>query len=181
MFAQDKSSHLMFKGVPIDGTLKEYVSKLVDAGFVLMSPYSIDMLDDRAVLEGDFAGYKDCRINVITVSDIVYFTEVIFTIEDNWETLENNYNDIKSMIFRKYGKPDECVESFLGDSETDYRKMSCLENNKCKWFTIYKTSVGNVELSIEPNQTISSYGNVVLRYFDKINMDAVEAQAIDDL
>ena len=31
--AQDKSEHLSFKGVPIDGTLNEYVSKMKAAGF----------------------------------------------------------------------------------------------------------------------------------------------------
>lgn len=33
-FAQN-SEHLKFKGVPIDGTLNEYVSKMKQAGFVL--------------------------------------------------------------------------------------------------------------------------------------------------
>ena len=31
--AQDKSEHLSFKGVPIDGTLNEYVLKMKAAGF----------------------------------------------------------------------------------------------------------------------------------------------------
>ena len=31
--AQDKSEHLSFKGVPIDGTLNEYVAKMKAAGF----------------------------------------------------------------------------------------------------------------------------------------------------
>ncbi len=53
-FAQS-SEHLKFKGVPIDGTLSEYVSKMKQAGFQL-----IETDDGVAVLEGEFAGYKDC-------------------------------------------------------------------------------------------------------------------------
>ena len=32
-FAQEESEHLTFKGVPIDGTLNEYVTKMKQAGF----------------------------------------------------------------------------------------------------------------------------------------------------
>ena len=34
-FAQTESEHLKFKGVPIDGTLREYVSKILEKMTVL--------------------------------------------------------------------------------------------------------------------------------------------------
>ena len=59
-FAQT-TEHLKFKGVPIDGTLSEYVLKMKQAGFQL-----IETDDGVAVLEGEFAGYRDCMIGVKT-------------------------------------------------------------------------------------------------------------------
>ena len=50
--AQDKSEHLSFKGVPIDGTLNEYVSKMKAAGFSYLGTQ-----EGAASLLGDFAGF----------------------------------------------------------------------------------------------------------------------------
>ena len=51
--AQDKSEHLSFKGVPIDGTLNEYVAKMKAAGFSYLGTQ-----DGTAILQGDFAGFR---------------------------------------------------------------------------------------------------------------------------
>lgn len=59
IFAQTKSEHLKFKGVPIDGTLREYVSKMEAAGFSYLGEN-----DGTALLEGEFAGVKGCTIGV---------------------------------------------------------------------------------------------------------------------
>ena len=53
--AQDKSEHLSFKGVPIDGTLNEYVAKMKAAGFSYLGTQ-----DGTAILQGEFAGFKNC-------------------------------------------------------------------------------------------------------------------------
>ena len=50
-FAQNDTEHLTFKGVPIDGTLSEYVKKMKSAGFEYLEGGI-----DYAVLQGDFAG-----------------------------------------------------------------------------------------------------------------------------
>jgi hypothetical protein len=62
-FAQVQSSaHLIFKGVPIDGTLNEYVSKMKQNGFTHLS-----IEDVVAMLKGDFAAYKNCLVGVATL------------------------------------------------------------------------------------------------------------------
>ena len=50
-----QSEHLTFKGVPIDGTLTEFVTKMKTAGFTHLGTQ-----DGMAALQGDFAGYKNC-------------------------------------------------------------------------------------------------------------------------
>jgi len=60
-FAQT-SEHLSFKGIPIDGTLDQYVSKMKQSGFTNLSTK-----DGTVLLSGDFAGYKNCIVGVSTL------------------------------------------------------------------------------------------------------------------
>lgn len=71
----EKSTHLKFKGVPIDGTLKEFVSRMKRKGFK-----SVGFDNGTAVLEGDFAAYKECAIYVSTLDnkDLVSRITVVF-------------------------------------------------------------------------------------------------------
>jgi hypothetical protein len=70
-----ENQHLLFKGVPIDGTLSEYVEKMKLNGFVVM-----DSEPGTYVLQGDFAGYKDCFVGVVTMKqkDLVSRIKVLF-------------------------------------------------------------------------------------------------------
>jgi hypothetical protein len=67
--------HLAFKGVPIDGTLEEYVSKMKKSGFTHSGTK-----DGVAILEGDFASYKSCIVGVSTLKqkNLVSKIAVIF-------------------------------------------------------------------------------------------------------
>ena len=58
-FAQTESPHLSFKGVPIDGTLNDYVQKMKQKGFTYLGTE-----DGIALLKGDFAAYKGCTVGV---------------------------------------------------------------------------------------------------------------------
>ena len=73
-FAQS-TEHLSFKGVPIDGTLDDFVFKMQQNGFTLSQTEN-----GTAFLTGDFAGYKDCSVGVTTLKqkDLVYKIAVIF-------------------------------------------------------------------------------------------------------
>lgn len=174
-FAQ--SEHLSFKGVPIDGSLDEYVAKMKDAGFRYLGKQ-----DGTAILTGDFAGFKGCTIGVTTLKslDVVSMIGVIFTEQDDWSGLSSQYEQLKTMLKQKYGKYDECVEEFQGYSQpsTNTSRLHELKMDRCSWFTIFRTDKGAIELSITHNN-MSCF--VMLRYYDKINTNAVEEQALNDL
>ncbi len=78
------SEHLVFKGVPIDGTLSEYVKKMESAGF-----RCINKRNGVATLRGDFAGFKDCTIQVSTLQsvDVVSTIDVAFPDREDWPLL----------------------------------------------------------------------------------------------
>ena len=178
-FAQT-SEHLTFKGVPIDGTLDEYVSKMKKSGFSL-----IGTEDGIALLNGDFAGYKDCTVGVTTLKqkDLVHKIAVIFPDKKTWSTLSGNYFDLKQMLTEKYGKPSDVVEKFDVQSFQlpldDNDKMHQVKMDNCKYYSIWETDKGEIQLSIDHSGVTSCF--VKLAYFDKINSAKIKAKAIDDL
>ena len=176
-FAQS-SEHLKFKGVPIDGTLNEYISKMKQAGFQLVGTD-----DGVALLEGEFAGYRGCLIGVSTLKsvNVVNTIGVVFPARKDWSSLEGDYEHLKSMLTEKYGEPSDVVEKFqgYGNPQTDQEKWINLITDNCTWYTIFETENGDIQLSLEKGD----YGEyfVLLKYFDKINTEAVRSAAMEDL
>lgn len=177
-FAQTESPHLAFKGVPIDGTLNEYVQKMKEKGF-----YYLGTEDGIAILTGDFAAYKGCTIGVSTLKqkDLVSKITVLFPNCETWATLANNYFSLKEMLTEKYGKPADVTEQFQGYSEPidDNMRMHEVKMDRCKYVTTFETPKGDIQLNIGHNSMASCY--VMLSYFDKINGDIIRAKAMDDL
>lgn len=176
--AQEQSEHLTFKGVPIGGTLNEYVLKMEQVGLTC-----VDTQDDTAILKGEFAGFKECTIDISTLKSIrkVNTIRVMFPMQSDWKSLENNYAYLKSMLTEKYGEPSDCMEIFQGNlsPKTNSEKLDRLKLNECTWYTTYSTPKGDIRLSITYERINYSY--VLLQYFDKINTNAVRVQAMDDL
>jgi hypothetical protein len=172
------SDHLVFKGVPIDGTLKEYVAKMVQNGFT-----NLGTKDETALLNGDFAGYKNCNLSVSTLKqkDLVYKIAVTFPQKDTWSTLSGNYLDLKEMLTEKYGNPTEVVEKFDSYSQPgdDSDRMRKVQFDNCKYYSIWNTDKGEIKLSIHHERANGCY--ILLTYIDKINSTIIKAKAKGDL
>ena len=180
-FAQNNTvseKHLNFKGVPIDGTLNEYVSKMKASGFNLVKTQ-----DGVAMLKGDFAAYKGCIVGVATLKgkDLVSKITVLFPDCDTWSALSSNYYNIKELLTEKYGKPSEIVEKFdsYSEPEDDNSKMHEVGMKRCEFYTTFELENGTIQLSIENDGFSTSF--VMLSYFDKINSEKIRQKAIDDL
>lgn len=177
-FAQTESPHLLFKGVPIDGTLNQYVQKMKQKGFDYLGTK-----DGVVLLQGDFAAYKGCVIGVATLKqkDLVSKISVIFPERDTWRELSSNYYSLKEMLTEKYGEPADVTEKFQSYSEPDddNSRMHEVRMDRCKFITTFKTPKGEIQLTISHESISSCF--VVLSYFDKINGDVIRAKAMDDL
>ena len=178
--AQVSGDHLTFKGVPIDGTLNEYVSKMKQNGF-----NHLQTEDGTAYLNGDFAGYKDCYVGVSTLkqNDLVYKIAVVFKEKDTWSVLSTNYFDLKQMLTEKYGEPSDVVEKFDVESfaqpRDDQDRFYNVKSDKCKYYSKWQTEKGQIQLKIDHNSSRSCY--VTLAYFDKINGAIINEKAKSDL
>ena len=176
-FAQT-SEHLSFKGVPIDGTLNEYVDNMKKSGFTHISSEN-----GVALLKGDFAAYKDCIIGVATLKqkDLVSKITVIFPEKDTWSSLSSNYYNLKELLSEKYGEPSEVVEKFdtYSEPKDDNSKMHEVGMNRCYYYTTFDLENGSIHLSIENDGFSTSF--VMLSYYDKINSEIIRQKALDDL
>lgn len=175
IFAQQ---HLSFKGVPINGTLKEYTDAMVKAGFY----YELTQ-DGIAVLKGDFAGYKNCIVGVYTLQnfDIVSGIVVLFPDNDTWSALIRDYEHLKEMLTEKYGRSTDSEERFTGyTGSSDDSKLYALRHGEYKWYTIFTTELGTIELSLIEGTEYNT-GKVQLVYRDKINTEKLRSAAMDDL
>lgn len=177
--AYAQSEHLTFKGVPIDGTLAEYTEKMQEKGFEYL--YSDNGI---TILQGDFAGYKNCQIGVSTLDniDLVSTIAVIFQSYESWSLLHNNYTNLKEMLSQKYGKPAIVVEEFQSSysPRDDRAKMHEVVMDRCKYYSIFEIDLGFIELSINKSNNYSE-GVVVLKYLDRANSLETTAAAMDDL
>ena len=176
--AQHGSPHLTFKGVPIDGTLNQFVTNMKAKGFT----GSVNK-DGTAALQGDFAGYKGCIIIVSTLQnkDLVSTIGVLFPECGTWSILEGNYLKLKGMLTTKYGEPAEVVEEFqrTHSATDDNSKMHELKMDRCNYSTLFQTDKGNIIIKLVHGDFGSCH--VLLGYYDKINGLEVEATAMDDL
>lgn len=178
-FAQS-SEHLKFKGVPIDGTLNEYVNKMKQAGF-----YYEATEDGIALLSGEFAGYSDCIVGVKTLQklNLVHEIVVLFPSQDKWAGLNYDYERLKTMLTKKYGEPDECIERFNAPSYMtmdDNAKMYQVKSNNCEYYSKYDTNNGSISLTIS-NDGYEFGCRVKLFYTDKTNSAIFDDAVMEDL
>lgn len=172
------TEHLVFKGVPIDGTLNQYVLKMKQSGFTYT-----DTEGGAATLKGDFAGSKDCVVSVSTLKDkdLVCRISVAFPEKETWSSLSGNYFELKTLLAEKYGSPSDAVETFHNshsNSRDDRIKMHDVQMDRCKYSSIWKTDKGNIELMID-NRNFRCF--VRLAYIDKSNSEIIRNKAKDDL
>lgn len=175
---ENDNRHLEFKGIPINGSLKKFVTNMKTAGFKTVGVIS----NGTATLKGDFAGYKDCRLDVQTMdgADIVSTIVVQFPECDRWEHLYGDYKSLKEMLIQKYGKSHSVREEFQGYvPRTDDDKMWQVGRGECKYNSEFRTEKGKIILWIE--QVGYKSGSVCLQYSDKINSRVVKQKAIDEL
>lgn len=157
--------HLTFKGIPIDGTLQDVVSKLESKNFILKKQY-----DTVAVMEGTFAN-EGCNILLSTTpkSKKVYTILVMFKESDSWYSLKSDYNELKEQLKQKYKVKPDVTETFYDPYyEGDGYELQALRKSKGFYISTFKLENGEIGLYIA--------SEVRLQYTDKINSEINECE-----
>lgn len=142
--------------------------------------------DGVTTLEGEFAGYKGCRVEVSTLKgkDLVSRINVSFPAQKRWAGLYGNYKDLKDMMTAKYGQPTGCVEEFRKDVgwekiDDDHDKYLKVMVEKATFETTFRFTNGTILLRMARSEKLDCF--VQLSYMDKENDSAVKKHAMDDL
>lgn len=172
---EELDKHLVFKGVPITGTMQDFCRRLQQKGVTYLRGS-----DGIAEFRGDFAGYKDCPIHVATLDgqDLVYSVSADFPDREEWSDLENDYKTLKRLLAEKYGAPKQAIERFLSFYGDQGFQMHGVSNDCCRYKSVFVTAKGSVTLEIE-NENYKAF--VRLQYVDKINSEVVRNNVIDEL
>lgn len=110
------AQHMKFNGISMGETPTVFISKLKAKGFTPIS-------QSGNVLTGEFCGWSNCTIVILTNKDVVTSTCVMFSKMETWKDLENRYNCFKSILIQKYGNPTKCEEEFQGYSKDNHSKL----------------------------------------------------------
>ena len=95
-------SHMLFKGIPIDGPISSFVGKLEQKGYTMVKKY-----DDGYIMKGIFTG-KDAYIYILNTPKTKTVWKVVASIvQDNptWDSLKKTYLEYKQNFINKYGEP----------------------------------------------------------------------------
>ena len=161
--------HLKFKGIPIDGTLKEFTAKLQQEG------YKVTFTNDEGygcVLKGSFAGFSDCKILVIATetSHIVWKVVVKFPEQTSWYSLKSRFDDYKTSMAQKYGEPSGDYHFFSKPYyEGDGYEFQALKKDKCNYAAFFDVPEGGIIVEIQSVEYNS--GCVAITYEDKKNAE----------
>ena len=180
--AQNSNSHLTFKGIPIDGSMDNMVSQLETKGFKQLIKYDAN----TTVMIGDFAGYKNCNVFIVSnASKNVMQVAINFSEdEQDWNILYSQYSNLKNMLSVKYGTPYSCVERFncSYQPQSDDHKIFYARRGDCEYESLWMFNEGFIKLIINHLRVkYSDYCFVTLLYVDSQNHEADNNSAIEDL
>lgn len=177
VFDKSQSEHMLFKGIPIDGPVDEFVSKLEEAGFTY-----ILRNDEKVVLEGTFAGFSHCEISVFFTDNNVWSVVVSLPLSKNWESAKSRYNDLKASFKDKYKVSPRCTEK-ANESKSDAEIVRQFKEDRATWQSLYKLPLGAIVLWIDssPLSFLVPSFTVYICYRDDANYEASMKSAYDDL
>ena len=157
----NSGNHFEFKGVVINGSKDEVADALLKQGYGF-----VDGGDDGILLSGKFAGIDNCQI-LVNASQHTHQTYSIsvFTPEAlTWWSVKADYDRIKEMLRKKYGRPSSSTEFFSDPyDEGDGYELTALSTGNAMFVTSYSSKNGNITIHITHG------AQLLITYKDKIN------------
>lgn len=170
------NDHMSFKGVAMEGRVLDFARKLTTRGYTAVSSGT------SSYLTGDFAGYRNCTIELVgTDVDYVNTVTVFFPQQFSWTELEDNYMNIKKVLVDKYKTPSLVEESFnttYSEPTTDRSKFYEVQLGHCQYRTVFKGRKGEIVLEIR-HRDQSCF--VALSYIDYTNQALYHKKVMGDL
>lgn len=173
MVAQE---HLTFKGIPIEGSLREFSQKLKAKGFTLVGKEN-----NIAMFSGEFTG-RDVNIGVTATSDEkkVFSLVVFFDPSREWKSLVNDYSYYKDLYTRKYGEPAFSKEYNPALSDSNTALMAEVYQGTVEYKSAWEVPGGDIVLFID-KAARAFEGMVVILYYNPANVEAKIQSDLNDI
>ncbi len=163
--------HFTFKGIPINGSLTQFVAQLKSLNFTLLKVTEAD-----ALLAGKFAG-EEVHIFVQSAQNTVYGVTVSYEEKTSWKAIKTQYENTKALLISKYGNPKESSEVFDEPIyEVPGMELSGLRKDKCNYSSTFVTENGNGMINLK----ISTNASLVLNYIDAMNYLLISGEIYKD-
>ncbi len=185
-FGQEESEHLLFKGIPIDGSLESFSKKLHEKGFRPVFE-TLEAFRDSAgyysinILKGSFYDDPNCKVFIIEDKDSkrVYQIGVLFSPIYLWQSSYKRYKKLQSDLIEKYGKPASVEETIFNNSfASNESRMQDLYEERSVINSSFKTSKGEILLKLTATD---DYYSLSITYEDGINSKLLSKKYKDDL
>lgn len=168
-----QAQHLSFKGIPLEGTLQAFASKLVGKGFK-----QVGKQEGIVILNGPFAGYQKCEIGLVgNAKGNIFKVVVIFPKHNKWGDVEKDYYQLKELLTQKYGQTSTVIEDL--DETDDWMKLYKISESEASFGCEWTVEGGSIELQISKTDYMEAA--VFLSYFDQSGQQEAIQSAIDDL
>jgi hypothetical protein len=153
--------------------MEEFIEKMEEIGFYEIET---DIVDGMVEFEGEYETCADCQIVAYTKigEDIVNQVVALFPNQESWTSLSTEYYQLKELLIKKYGKPEEVVEKFSSPEfpKNNAAKFSKVLAGEFEFYSSFTPKNGIIELVIEGNDLDGAY--VYIAYYDLLNLDSEE-------
>jgi hypothetical protein len=167
-----QQEHFKFKGIPIDGPVSTFRSKLIADGFTEVK---------KGVFSGKFLR-QNCMVSLVADdNNMIWRVAAVFPQSNTWSTIEAQFNSHVALYTEKYGKPTSISREF-GTYTSDHPglKMIAISNGECRYIAIWKTQYGEIDVRIVKGSGYDT-GAVRVVYTDKANKNAVHQSDLDEI
>ena len=174
--AQEATTPLTFKGLPVEGNYQSFAQKLIQKGFK-----QIGATEEGIVLSGTFMTYSETMVIVCPASNSDIVSLIIATIDagNKWADIENRYHNVVSVYKEKYGDPFRFIEDFSGaDLSLDFLKLHALQEGTCRYRSEWHLNGGTIAVYL---QYLNGSYYVGCAYEDELYDKAMKKAMIDDI
>lgn len=190
-FAQNTTEHLKFMGIPINGTITQFQSKLLAKGCTLDRKLNSYLPVGQRAFKGKFVS-NDVDITAFydEKTKVVYRVKAIICGVSE-SIAEQEYNKLKEMLSQKYGTT-WCLEGIHEKKESISRLVPCSNFNPLDIDPDANIGLspasygfkGEIDLFISKDDNVFRYPynfNVHIDYTDAINSEKHSNQNLEDL
>lgn len=169
--------HILFKQVPVDGTLEEFTGRLRDAGMTFLG-----IRDDVALMEGRFAGVDGAKVRAFASGGVTWKAVVDLPAFENWTSVKKQYLFFKRSLASKYVSEPRSVEKFPAYCpEGNAREHVAFREETATYTSEFSVPNGTVILSVLPVTAGTGRLFVRIEYVDELNSMLRDTELFDDL